>query len=116
MPNSTMGDVVMVTNQLPTDDHVHGYPQPGHVGQSASKGSVPADGHALAKHDNSGSVGNSVMLSTVSDLDIAKASKPHHTADELKKAEDDNKAEVDDGPMSPFFMYLENQDFINNCF
>jgi hypothetical protein len=31
-------------------------------------------------------------------------SKPHLTAEELKKVDDENKAEEDNGPMSPFFM------------
>ncbi len=31
------------------------------------------------------------------------STKPHQTVEELNQAEDDNKAEIDDGPMSPFF-------------
>ncbi len=91
---SSVGDVVVVTNQSPAG-----------VGQQdGHQSKVAPDGHALAKHDDVGSVGNSVMLGTVSNADLAKQRQTHQTADELQKADEDAKKVTDDGPMSPFFM------------
>lgn len=88
----------MVTNQFPAESHEQGQVTYGQPSASHSAG------HALAKHDDADSVGNSIMLSTVSNLDLAKNRQSHQTADELQKADDESKKEKDDGPMSPFFM------------
>ena len=90
---SQVGEVVMVTNQLPTDFQDHTVP------------GTAGHGHSLARNDDANnSTGNSIMLSTVSNLDFAKVKAPHQTADEIKNAEDENKEKEDNGPMAPFLM------------
>ena len=67
--------------------------------QDAVVPSHPAvdEGKTLAK---SGSNNSLVSLAS----NVYMISKHHQTAEELKQAEDDSKAEEDGGPMAPFFL------------
>ena len=84
---------------LPSEVHVQEQNPLKPAAQTAKDASYTAvgEGKTMVK---SGS--NNSIVSLASNLDTV--SKHHQTAEELKQAEDDNKAEKDDGPMSPFFV------------